>query len=272
MDVAFAGRTAVITGASSGIGRALAVALAARGCRVGLTARRLAALDETAAAVRSAGGVAAVAAADVGDRAQVKAAVDALAAELGPTDLLVANAGVGIPTTLDPVNVEAVEETFRVNVLGVVYAVDAVLPGMLARRSGHIAAISSLAAYRGLPGESAYCASKAAVNAFMEGLRVQLRGRGVDVTTICPGFVKTPMTAPNTFAMPFVLEADAAAERIVRGLRSRPKVDNFPWATTALMKLSRWAPDWFMARAFHDYMENPPMPETPSTPAPARGG
>ena len=90
---------------------------------------------------------------------------------------------------------------------------------MLARRSGHIVSVSSLAGYKGLPGESAYCASKAAVNAYMEGLRVQARGRGIAVTTVCPGFVHTPMTSPNTFAMPFVLEADEAAARIVRALR-----------------------------------------------------
>jgi short-subunit dehydrogenase len=95
----------------------------------------------------------------------------------------------------------------------------------------------------------------------MDGLRVQLRGRGVDVTTICPGFVKTPMTAPNQFAMPFVLEADEAAERIVGALRRGAKVYNFPRPTAALMKLTRWAPDWLLARLFHEYLENPPMPE-----------
>jgi short-subunit dehydrogenase len=180
---------------------------------------------------------------------------------LGPVDLLVANAGVGVPTLLDPVNIEAVEETFRVNVMGVIYSIDAVLPLMLARGSGHIAAVSSLGAYKGLPGESAYCASKAAVNVYLEGLRVPLRARGVAVTTICPGFVRTPMTAPNTFAMPFVLEADAAAARIARALRRRAKVVNFPWPMAVLMKLTRWAPDWLMARVFHHYLENPPMPE-----------
>ncbi|MCA1686052.1 MAG: SDR family NAD(P)-dependent oxidoreductase [Planctomycetia bacterium] len=269
MDVAFAGRTAVITGASSGIGRALALVLASRGCRVGLMARRRGALDEVAAAVRSAGGVAAVAAADVGDRSQVRDAVSELTGSIGPVDLLIANAGVGVPTTLEPINVGDVEDALRVNVLGVVYAIDAVLPGMLARGSGHLAAVSSLAGYRGLPGESAYCASKAAVNAYMEGLRVQLRGRGVDVTTICPGFVRTPMTAPNTFPMPFLLEPDEAAERIVRALRRRARVYNFPWPMAALMKLTRWAPDWLMARAFQDYLENPPMPQAET--APTRG-
>ena len=97
----------------------------------------------------------------------------------------------------------------RTNTLGVVYSFAAVMPEMLARRSGHLVAISSLAGYRGLPGESAYCASKAAVNVYLDGLRIHLRGTGVKVTTVCPGFVKTPMTEMNTFHMPGLLEADA---------------------------------------------------------------
>lgn len=266
MNRKFADRAAVITGASSGIGRALAFALAAEGCRVGLIARRRAALDEVVAQVRAAGGVAVAVSADVGDRAQVRSAVAELAGAIGPADLLIANAGVGVPTTLDPINIEAVEETFRVNLMGVIYAIDAALPAMLARGSGQVAAISSLAAYRGLPGESAYCASKAAVNSYMDGLRVQARGRGVAFTTVCPGFVITPMTAPNQFAMPWVLTADQAAARIVRALHRRTKVYNFPLPTTLLMKLSRLAPDWLMARLFHDYLEDPPMPE-PTNPS-----
>jgi short-subunit dehydrogenase len=153
-----------------------------------------------------------------------------------------------------------------------VYAIDAALPAMLARGSGHVAAVSSLAAYRGLPGESAYCASKAAVNVYLEGLRVQLRGRGVAVTAVCPGFVRTPMTAPNKFHMPWVMGPDEAAARILRGLRRRKKVDNFPWTTTALMKLTRWAPDWLLALAFRGYLENPPMPEGHAAPGSALPG
>ena len=217
-------------------------------------------MEETADQIRSAGGVAAVATADVGDREQTRRAVEELARIHGPADLMIANAGVGVPTTLEPVNIDAVEETFRVNVLGVVYSIDAVLPEMLKRGSGHIVAISSLAGYKGLPGESAYCASKAAVNSYLEGLRVQVRKRGIAVTTVCPGFVHTPMTAPNTFKMPFVLEADEAARRIARALRRRPKVYNFPWPMTVLMRLSRLAPDWLVARLFQDYLQHPPMP------------
>jgi short-subunit dehydrogenase len=258
--MSFANQVAVITGASSGIGRALATALARQGTRVGLVARRRTEMENLAQEIAEAGGTAAVAPADVADRAQVLDAVGAIAAQLGPVDLLVANAGVGAPTLLEPPNIADVEKMFRVNLLGVVYAIEAVLPEMLRRGRGHLSAVSSLAAYKGLPGESAYCASKAAVNTYLEGLRIQLRGRGIAVTTICPGFVRTPMTAVNDFHMPFLLEADEAARRIVRALGRRAKVYNFPWPTTALMKLTRWLPDWVLARGMQKYNENPPPP------------
>ena len=150
----------------------------------------------------------------MGDREQNRKAIREVVEKLGPVDLLIANAGVGTPTNLDPVNIIDVEQMFRVNVFGMIYAVEAVLPDML-KRGGHIAAVSSLAAYKGLPGESAYCASKAAVSTYMEGLRIHLRDKRVAVTTICPGFVKTPMTDVNEFKMPWVMEADEAARRIL---------------------------------------------------------
>jgi short-subunit dehydrogenase len=198
--------------------------------------------------------------ADVGDREALHRAVEALVGELGPVDLMIANAGVGVPTTLEPINIDVVEETIRVNVMGVIYAIEATLPAMLARGSGQIAAISSLAGYKGMPGESAYCASKAAVNSYMEALRVQVRGRGVAISTICPGFIRTPMTSTMTF-MPFALTADQAAERIVGALARKVKVYNFPRRTAALMWVARHLPDWMLALAFRDHLENPPMPE-----------
>ena len=144
---------------------------------------------------------------------------------------------------------------FKVNTLGVVYAIEAVLPEMLQRGKGHLAAVSSLAAYKGLPGESGYCASKAAVNVYMNGLRIQLRTRGINVTTICPGFIKTPMTAVNTFYMPGLMEADQAAALIVRALARKRKVFNFPLVLTRLIKFTRFLPDWYMAWVMKDKSE-----------------
>lgn len=260
----FANQVAVVTGASSGLGWALAKVLAADGCKVGLVARRKDKLDQLAKEVSHSGGTAAVADADVGDRLQAVAAIHALREQLGPIDLLIANAGVGMPTLLQPVNVADVEQMIRVNYLGVVYAIEAVLPEMLQRGRGHLAAVSSLAAYKGLPGESGYCASKAAVNVYMEGLRIHLRPRGITVTTLCPGFIRTPMTDVMHNPMPWLMEADEAARRIVRALQRRRKVYNFPWQTAWLMKLTHWLPDWALARTMQTYNENPPMP--PSSP------
>ena len=261
--MSLAGQVAVITGASSGIGWELARTLAAEGCKDGLVARRREHLADLAAQIEKAGGSAAFAVADVAERTQTVAAIHDLADRLGPIDLLVANAGVGAPTTVEPFNVGDIERQFRVNVLGIVYSLEAVLPQMLQRRRGHVAAISSLAAYKGLPGESAYTSSKAAVNVFMDGLRVQLRSKGITVTTICPGFVLTPMTEVNEFKMPWLLTAEDAAKRIVRALKHKRKVYNFPWQTALLMKCARWAPDWLLERMMHTYNENPPFPKTP---------
>jgi short-subunit dehydrogenase len=261
--MSLAGQVAIITGASSGIGWALAHTLATEGCKVGLVARRREQLAALAGEIEKRGGSTAFAAADVSEREQAVAAIREVAARLGPVDLLIANAGVGAPTTIEPFNVGDVEKMFRVNVLGVVYSLEAVLPQMLERRRGHLAAVSSLAAYRGLPGESGYTASKAAVNVFMEGLRVQLRSKGIAVTTICPGFVQTPMTEVNEFKMPWLLTAEEAARRIVHALKRKRKVYNFPWQMSLFMKFARWAPDWLVDQMMHTYNENPPFPKTP---------
>lgn len=260
----FAHQVAIITGASSGIGWELAKVLAGQGCKVGLVARRKDKLEALAGEIRLTGGSAEFSPADVGDRQQILAAVAELRGQLGPIDLLIANAGVGMPTLLKPINISDIERMIQVNVLGTIYAIEAVLPEMLERRQGHLAAVSSLSAYKGIPGESGYCASKAAVNSYMEGLRIHLRDKRISVTTICPGFVRTPMTAINKFHMPWLLEPDEAARRIVRALARRRKVYNFPWQTTFLMKLTRWLPDWVMARTMQEYNENPPMPQKPS--------
>jgi len=264
-----AGSVAIVTGASSGIGKALALRLGAEGYRVGLIARRGGELEAAAAAIAAAGGAAVPAVADVADRAALRAAVALVEGRLGPADVMVANAGFGASTRLDPLNTADVEQTIRVNVLGVIYSVEAVLPGMLARRRGHLLAISSLAAFKGLPGESAYCASKAAVNAYMEGLRIALRAKGVVVTTVCPGFVQTPMATMNS-AMPFMMSADAAAGRIARLVaRRRGGVVRFPMPMALLMSLIARLPDAVVARLLR--AEPGPGHEAGPEPTAARG-
>jgi short-subunit dehydrogenase len=255
MARSLAGQVALITGASSGIGWELAKQLAEKGCKVGLVARREAPLRELQTLIASHGGQATIAVADVGQRGQIEAAFQTIRQQLGPIDLVIANAGVGKATLLNPVNIADVEDMIRINLMGVIYTLSAALPEMLARKTGHLVAISSLAGYRALPGESAYCASKSAVNAYLDGLRIHLRGTGVRATTVCPGFVKTPMTAMNAFHMPGLLEADVAARRIIRAIEAGTKVYNFPWRLHLMVKLSRWLPDRLMNWVMGDYNE-----------------
>jgi short-subunit dehydrogenase len=262
--------TAVITGASSGLGWALARHLAERGVAVGVLARREAKLQELVDVIRATGGRAEYAVVDVADRHATLAAIAQLRDRLGPIDLLIANSGIGIPTPLHPLDWTAVDQMVRVNYLGVIYSLEAVLGDMLARQRGHLAAISSLAGMTGLPGESGYCSSKAAVNVYLDGLRVALRKHNIKVTTVCPGFITTPMTEQHHFKMPFLLSAEAAARRIVRALEQEKKVFNFPWQTALLMRLTRWMPDWLLARIMRPYTEDRPPP-TVNPPRSAQG-
>ena len=243
------GKVAILTGASSGIGLALAKELAGDGYSLGLVARRREPLELLAKEIKQTGGKADFETADVSDRPGLLAAIHRLTERLGPVDLLVANAGAGATTNLEPMNVPEVEQMIRVNLFGVIYAIEAVLPDMLQRKAGQIAAVSSLAAYKGFPGQSGYCASKAAVKIYLEGLRIQLRPKGIAVTTICPGFVRTPMTASHTFNMPFLMEPTDAAHRVARALRRKTKVLNFPWQLSRMVKICYWVPDWIMSRA-----------------------
>jgi short-subunit dehydrogenase len=241
-------RVAIVTGASSGIGWALAKELAREGYAVGLLARRREPLEQLANEIRASGGQAEFEPADIIDRIATLEAIHRLCERLGPADLLAACAGAGVETNIEPMNVEDVERMMRVNLFGVVYAIEAVLPDMLKRGRGHVAAVASLAAYKGFPGQGGYCASKAAVKIYLESLRMQLRGRGIDVTCICPGFVKTPMTDAHPFRMPFLMGPEDAARRIARALRKKTKVFNFPWAMSRLVKFTYWVPDWIMVR------------------------
>jgi short-subunit dehydrogenase len=242
------GQVVVITGASSGIGSALARELASRGCKLGLIARRADRLAALADELRKTRAEVAWEEADVADRDRVKAAFAALAAKLGPADRVVANAGLGYKTPADDLNVPETEAILRVNFFGVVYAFEAALPAMLSRGRGHLVAVSSVAGFKGLPGTAAYCASKAAVNAYVEGLRIQFRGRGVACTTVCPGFVRTEMTAGNRHPMPWVMDADRAARIIADGIERKRKWVIFPRRMSVLMWLARWAPDWWVAK------------------------
>lgn len=243
------GPVTVLTGASSGLGAALAPLLARDGGPVVLAARRLEKLESVAAAVRAAGGEADPVALDVGDRDAVRAAFADILERHGRVDRLICNAGRSGMLHADSFDAGVLEATFATNLFGVGYCVEQVLPGMLARRSGHIVGVSSLAGLRGLPGSGAYNASKAALTNLLEGLRIECRPLGIAVTTIHPGFVKTPMTATNTFPMPFLMEVEDAAEAMYRGIRRRSAEVSFPWQLVSVVKAARWVPNGLYDRA-----------------------
>ncbi len=241
-------KVVMITGASSGIGRGLAKEIAARGALVGLVARRADTLKELQTEIESAGGRGLAVAGDVRDASSIKAATDKIAKELGPIDVLVANAGIGTSTDGSQVSGEDVAKVISVNVIGAANSVSAVLPQMVERRKGQLVVISSLAAYRGLPKSAAYCASKAAVSAFFESLRLDLAPKGIDVTIIHPGFIKTPLTAGRDAQMPFLMELDDAVKKIANAIERRKKSYAFPWQLATIVRAGMIMPIWMYDR------------------------
>jgi len=229
-------RRALVTGASSGLGRSLAAWFAARGVMVVAAARRRAKLDELRDEAARTGGVIEPLELDVADVAAVRERLAELDGRDGGLDLVVANAGAGELTSARKFDWEGCERILRVNVLGAAATLTAALPGMLARDRGHLVGIASIAAVRGLPNNAAYGASKAFLRSFMESLRVDLSTTGVKTTCVFPGFVKSEMTAPNKFAMPFLLETDDAAARIGRAILAQRAELWFPWQMALLAR------------------------------------
>ena len=214
---------ALVTGASSGMGYELALRLAMRNVEVVVAARRKTELDELVAAIGRLGGKAQALVLDVEDADRTEAVVRELAGKRA-FDLVIANAGIGGPTPAFKPDWPRFRQIVTINLLGAAATLYGALPAMLAARRGHLVGISSLASLgRVLPGLSAYSASKSAFTVLLEGMRIDLADRGITVSTVCPGFVKTPMTNKNKFKMPFILEVEEAADlidaAIVRGER-----------------------------------------------------
>ena len=239
-----------ITGASSGIGAALARHYAAQGHAVGLFARRAHALEAIAAPLRATASVRCYAG-DVRDAAALRTAAADFTATQGAADVVIANAGISRGTaTAHPEDNDVFRAVLETNVLGVVHAFQPFLAVMLARRSGTLAGIASVAGFRGIPGSGAYSASKAAAITYLESLRVELRGSGVAVVTICPGYVDTPMTARNPYRMPFLLQPDVAARRIARAIALERRFYVLPAPMALAGRLLRMLPRPLYDRAF----------------------
>lgn len=253
-------KVVLITGASSGIGRGLALELARRGAKLGLIARRKEVLDEIVVEIASnsannGGGQATnviAIAGDVQNAESMRAAAEQLQSIFGKIDVLIANAGIGGNNDAGALDAAKLANVINVNVIGAANSVAAVLPEMVQRGSGHLVVISSLAAYRGLPKSAAYCASKAGVSAMFESLRLDLKPRGIDVTIIHPGFIKTPLTAGRQAKLPWLQELEPAVKKIVGAIERRKKSYAFPWQLATIVRAGMLMPnamyDWISSR------------------------
>lgn len=230
-----------LTGASSGIGEALARHYAARGATLGLVARRA---DLLAVLAGSLGAPVETYAASVCDAAAMRQAGEAFIARHGVPDLVIANAGVSYGNdTKEPGDIEVFREILDVNVLGLVNTFHPFVRPMRERGSGTLAGIASVAGFRGLPGATAYSASKAAAIKYLEGLRVELKRHGIKVVTVCPGYIATPMTAKNPYPMPFIIGADDAARRFAAAIDRGRSFAVIPWQMAIVGRLLRLLPN-----------------------------
>ena len=245
-------KVVMITGASSGLGRGMALEIASRGGHLGLLARREDLLNEIVDETKRNNIRAIAATADVRDAKAVRAAADRFRQELGPIEVLIANAGIGTADHALSLTPEHAANVIGINVLGAVNSVAAVLPEMVERKRGRLVAISSLAAYRGLAKSAAYCASKAAVTAYFESLRIDLRHTGVGVTIIHPGFIKTDLTAGRHAKMPYLMELDEGVKKIVSAIEKEKKIYTFPWQLATIVRTPSLLPasmyDWIAER------------------------
>jgi short-subunit dehydrogenase len=228
----------VITGASSGIGEALARHYAARGAVLGLISRR-----SVAVASGSCYPV------DVADEAALAGAAKDFIARFGVPDLVIANAGISSGTSgVESADVSKLKKVLEVNVAGLAATFAAFAPAMREAGRGTLAGIASVAGFRGLAGNGAYCASKSAAIAWMESLRVELYGSGVSVVCVCPGYIDTPMTRVNRFRMPFLITADDAAGRIARAIENKRRIAVIPWQMALVAVALRAMPGWLYDR------------------------
>ncbi len=245
----------VITGASSGIGAALARHYARQGAVLGLIARRAAALEQLAASLST---PCALYPADVRDSVELLAAGRDFIDQHGCPDIVIANAGISVGTLTEYAgDLAVVSEVLDVNVLGITRTFQPFIACMRERGQGALAGIASVAGYRGLPGGGAYCASKAAAIAYLESLRVELRRSGISVTTVSPGYVATPMTHDNPYRMPFLMNADEAAEKIAALIRRGKGHAVIPWQMALIATALRVMPNWLYDRLLVDAPRKP---------------
>ncbi len=231
-----------ITGGTTGIGMELAKLYLAGGWKVGICGRDRLKFEENFQSDLVNVNFYAV---DVADRAEIKSAIAHFSNSIG-LDLLIANAGISYNFKTKVPDFEWSYKMVHVNLLGAMYSIEAALDIMIPRGKGHIVAISSIAGYNGLPGSSAYSATKAALQRFCESLSIDLKQFNIDVTTICPGFVETPLTAKNDHSMPFLVKAPKAAKLIVKAIEKKKMVYAFPFFFASFVRIMGMLPrTWY---------------------------
>jgi short-subunit dehydrogenase len=239
-----------ITGASSGIGQALALTYYQAGYKLALVARRSAEIELWVSRHNISLDSYKIYSADVSNIDSIVAAGKACIAELGLPDVVIANAGisVGVDTAIRA-DLDQMAQTYATNNIGLAATFHPFIEGMLQRKSGKLVGIASVAGIRGLPGAGAYCGSKAAVISYCESLRGELRGSGLQVITICPGFIKTPMTEKNPYPMPFLMAVDDFAKQSFAKIEKGSSYSVIPWQMGVVAKLLRLMPNALLDKA-----------------------
>ncbi|MEI6737937.1 MAG: SDR family oxidoreductase [Pseudomonadota bacterium] len=237
-----------ITGASSGIGESLARHYARQGAQLGLVARRADWLEKVAASISPRPEIYIC---DVRDIAALKSAASHFIDKHGVPDVVIANAGVsrGTMTEVED-DLKAFQEIFDINVMGMVNTFHPFVDAMKTKRQGTLVGIASVAGFRGIPGGGAYSASKAAAISYCESLRVELQPAGISVVTICPGYIRTPMTAVNKFKMPFLIDVNEAAARFANAIDAKTSFTVIPWTMGIAARVLRVMPNWLYDRVF----------------------
>lgn len=241
----FENKVVLVTGASSGIGRAIALQLAKENCKLVLLARRIELLEQLSNELELTDDQSLILKCDVSKKEDVAFAYGVIKEKFGGVDIAILNAGYGHEVTVQNYNSRFAEETFGANIFGIVYWVEQLLPKFVEKKEGVIVGVSSLADNRGYSGSGFYCASKAAASIYLEGLRIELKRYGIKVITVKPGFVRTPMTDKNRFKMPLLMEPGQAAINILDGIKKGKSVIQFPWQIVMLTRLVGLLPNNF---------------------------
>ena len=238
-----------ITGASSGIGQALALRFHQAGWRLGLVARRTSETQSWATANAISTGSYQIYSADVSVMDSIVAVGQACIERQGLPDVVIANAGIsiGMDTRMHE-DLGVMAQTFATNNIGLAATFHPFIEAMTRRGSGALVGIGSVAGIRGLPGHGAYCASKAAVIAYCESLRGELKASGVKVVTICPGYIDTPLTQTNRYGMPFLMQPEVFAEQAFQAIEAGTSYRVIPWQMGLVAKLLRLLPNWLFDR------------------------